>query len=77
MKDLVECHSGFTYAERPKTIYWEGKRLEINRIEKQARTQEGSFFRVRVVEGDTFDLHYNPSSDQWRVTPAGKENNSQ
>ena len=32
MGELVECHSGFTYAERPVALTWEGQRLEITRI---------------------------------------------
>ena len=29
MGELVECHSGFTYADKPVALTWEGRRLEI------------------------------------------------
>jgi len=28
MAELVECHSGFTYADKPVALTWEGRRLE-------------------------------------------------
>ena len=29
MTELVECHSGFSYAEKPVALTWEGQRLEV------------------------------------------------
>ena len=37
LKDLVECHSGYEYAERPVALHWQGQRLEIESVEAEWR----------------------------------------
>jgi hypothetical protein len=66
----VECHSGFTYAERPVALFWEGERLEVETIEEQWRIPEGVRFRVRCGDGRHFELLYDEMKDDWRVNPA-------
>ena len=65
--EQVECHSGFTYAERPIALQWEGERLEIEEIEAQWRIPGGRRFRVRVVDGRVFELFYGELYDEWRI----------
>jgi hypothetical protein len=67
MPDLVECHSGYEYAERPTALWWEGQRLEVSEVEAQWRISGGKKFRVRTVDGQVFELLYVELYDEWRV----------
>lgn len=67
MGELVECHSGFTYADRPVAFTWEGQRLEITRIQAEWRTPGIKHFRVRTTGGRDFKLAYNLSTDEWQI----------
>lgn len=69
MNDLVECHSGYTYAERPLAFSWEGRRLEIKEITKEWRIPGGRCFRVLTGDGQTFELFYGELYDEWRINP--------
>jgi len=64
MSDIVECHSGFTYAERPAALTWQGKRLIIAEILSQGRTPQVKWFRVRTTDGQLFDLSYADATDE-------------
>jgi hypothetical protein len=63
----VECHSGSTYAERPKALFWEGERLPILEIEASWRIPGGRCFRVQTEDLRVFELHYNDHLDEWRI----------
>lgn len=65
--ELVECHSGFTYAERPTALHWEGERLVIQQVEDAWRIPGGRRFRVRVEDGRQFELFYGELYDEWRI----------
>jgi hypothetical protein len=67
MGELVECHSGFTYADRPVALTWEGRRLEIARILTEWRAPERNHFRVRTTDGREFELVYNLAMDKWQI----------
>ncbi len=67
MKDLVECHSEFAYAERPIALQWENQRLAIAEIEDTWRIPGAKCFRVRVEDGRRFELFYGELYDEWRV----------
>lgn len=67
VNDLVECHSGFEYAERPVAVHWEGQRLEVEIVEISWRIPGGKRFRVRTVDGRRFELFYGELYDEWRV----------
>lgn len=66
--ELVECHSGYAYADRPIALRWEGNRLEIEEIEARWRIPGGLRFRVRVLDGRVFDLFYGELYDEWRIS---------
>lgn len=68
MAELVECHSGYTYAERPIALRWEGERLIIEEVEDRWRIPGGVRFRVRVEDDRIFELFYGELYDEWRVT---------
>ena len=65
--ELVECHSGYTYAERPIAVRWQGERLLVQEIEARWRIPGATCFRVRTEDGRTFDLFYGELYDEWRV----------
>jgi hypothetical protein len=65
--EIVECHSGYTYADRPIALRWEGERLPIVEIEARWRIPGGQRFRVRVEDGRVFELFYGELYDEWRI----------
>ena len=65
---LVECHSGYTYAERPIALRWEDARLEIVEVASRWRIPGGLRFRVQVEDGREFELFYGELYDEWRVS---------
>ncbi|MEK9164030.1 MAG: hypothetical protein AAB342_01605 [Chloroflexota bacterium] len=65
--DIVKCHSGGEYAERPLALYWSNEWLEIEAVEQQWRTPKGKHFRVRVARGAVFELKYDELAGEWRV----------
>ncbi len=69
MTEVVECHSGFEYAERPLAVNWEGSRYAVLEILAQWRTSGGRCFRVRTEEEKAFELFYSELHDEWRVKP--------
>ena len=74
MSPLVECHSDYTYAEKPVALTWEGQRLEIAAILAQWRTPEGKHFRVRIADGREFELvYYDETSNECPDETSGLE----
>jgi hypothetical protein len=67
MSDLVECHSGYEYGERPMALVWQGQRLEITEILDRWRIPAGKCFRVRTKDEQVFELFYAELSDEWRI----------
>ena len=65
--EIVECHSEYTYAERPTALRWHGERLAIEAVEDAWRIPGGRKFRVRVEDGRTFELFYGELYDEWRI----------
>jgi hypothetical protein len=63
----VECHSDYTYAERPIAVRWQGRRLEIQAIEARWRVPGGHGFRVRTEDDQILELFYAELYDEWRV----------
>ncbi len=70
MKQVVECYSGSTYAERPVAVHWQGQRLVVEQVLRSWQTPQGPGFDVLVADGRTFRLSYDESSDTWQVTTA-------
>ena len=68
MGELVECHSGFTYADKPIALTWEDRRLEIVDIPAQWRTPDERHFRVRTNNGQDFELSYREAANEWQIT---------
>jgi len=68
MGELVECHSGFTYADKPIAITWESQRLEIIEITAQWRSPEARHFRVRTSNEQEFELSFREADNEWQIT---------
>jgi len=67
MGAVVECHSGHTYAERPRAFYWDNERLEVENIEIEWRSPEGKHFRVKVKDGSVFELIFKVANHNWQI----------
>jgi len=63
----VDCYSGHTYAERPKSFLWEGMKYEVEEIEKSWQEPGESHFQVRTRDNKLFQLCYNEAQDQWSL----------
>ena len=64
---LVECHSGYTYGERPIALRWQAERLLVQQIETRWRIPGGRGFRVRTEDGQVFELVYTEFSAEWQI----------
>ena len=73
MNDRVECHSGYTYAQRPTALYWQDERLGIAEILYEWHTPNARHFKVNTVNSQLFALSYQEDSDQWRIIPLFSE----
>ncbi len=67
MVDAVECHSGYTYGERPIAFEWLGRRLLVAEVEAAWRLPDGRAFRVRTEDGMLFELTYVEADDVWSI----------
>jgi hypothetical protein len=73
MTDIVECHSGAGYADKPTALHWQGLRLTITEILSQGRTPQAKWFRVRAGTGQVFDLFLaqaasqSPAEPEWQI----------
>ena len=45
----VECYSGHTYAQDPRTFEWQGQRYQVRHIAKRWRTPAGPAFWVEGI----------------------------
>ena len=54
----VECHSGYTYADRPRAFKWEGERVVVEVVESEWQTPKYKHFIVRSEQNQLFELIY-------------------
>ena len=68
-KDSVEvnCYSGHTYAERPRSFRWQGIEYEIQEIEKSWQEPGERHFQVRTKDNKLFQLGYNEREKGWSL----------
>jgi len=67
--EIVECHSGFTYADHPIALTWDGQRQEVDTILAAWRTPGQRHFRVRTRNLLIFVLTYREAEDEWQIQP--------
>jgi len=68
MGELVECRSGFTYADKPIALTWESRRLEIVEIKARWRSPQAWNFRVRTSNEQEFELSFCEADNEWQIT---------
>ncbi len=61
----VRCHSGYTYAQRPVQVQWQGGWLDVEEVVNEWRTPDGPAFKVVCTNQKVFDLHYNEATEEW------------
>jgi len=64
---IVECHSGFAYADKPVAFTWQGQRFLIAEILAQGRTPQARRFRIKTTDGQVFELSYSEETDDWQI----------
>jgi len=67
--EIVECHSDFTYAEKPVAIIWKGQRLEVDAILASWNSPGERCFRVLAGERCVFYLVYCENENEWQIQP--------
>ena len=61
----VTCYSGYTFAERPESLIWEGIEHRVKRIEKEWQELGARLFKVVTEDSRFFILSYNERGDEW------------
>jgi len=61
----VNCYSGHTYAERPRSFLWQGTEYKVQEIEKVWQEPGKKLFRITTDKGKAFELCYNEAEEQW------------
>ena len=64
----VNCYSGHTYAEEPRSFLLEGKEYEVMEIEKSRQEPGKRHFQVRTKDNKLFKLCYNEMRKEWSLT---------
>jgi len=64
----VNCYSGHTYAERPRSFLWEDIEYEVKEIEKEWQEPGERHFQVRTRDNKLISLCYNEAQEQWSLT---------
>jgi hypothetical protein len=61
----VTCYSGYTFAERPELLTWEGIEHKVKQIEKEWQEPGARLFKVITEDNRFFILSYNERGDEW------------
>jgi len=64
---IVNCYSGHTYAEEPRSFLWEGIQYEVQEIEKAWQEPGKRYFRVHTEDNKLFQLCYSEAEKQWSL----------
>lgn len=64
----VNCYSGHTYAERPRSFLWQDTEYKVEKIEKAWQEPGKRLFKVITEDGRPFELCYDETNDQWSAT---------
>ena len=63
----VNCYSGHTYAEQPRSFLWQGIEYEVQEIEKAWQEPGEKHFQVRTPDNKLFRLCYSELEKQWSL----------
>jgi hypothetical protein len=61
----VRCHSGYTYAQRPLQVLFDGEWHDIVKIVNEWRTPQGKTFQVVCENDQEFVLQYIEQTEEW------------
>lgn len=61
----VRCYAGTRYPERPMAFQWEGRWLNVARVEREVRTSEGLRFDVVAEPSQRYRLSWIEQRDVW------------
>jgi hypothetical protein len=61
----VGCYSGGRYGERPQWVELEGRRVPVERVDRQYRQEERLVFEVTLEDERRLTLYYYPKQDVW------------
>ena len=64
----VNCYSGHTYAEEPRSFQWQGIEYEIEEIERAWLEPGERHFQARTRDNKRFRLCYNETKREWSAT---------
>ncbi len=64
----VNCYSGHTYAERPRSFLWQGTEYKVDVIEKEWLEPGKKHFLVRTSDYKLLELCYNKTDQRWSLT---------
>lgn len=68
----VECYSGHTYAQEPRSVVWRGSRYPVVHVQARWRTPDGPAFCVETDQGMGFELFYHEIEARWTVQPSAE-----
>lgn len=63
----VNCYSGHTYAQEPRSFRWQDTEYEVAEIEKAWQEPGKRYFKVRTGDNKLFQLCYNEVPEQWSL----------
>jgi len=64
----VNCYSGYTYAERPKSFLWQGIEYEVEKIASNWQEPGKKYFKIITRDNKLFTLCYNEIDKEWSLT---------
>jgi hypothetical protein len=64
---VVECYSGHTYAQEPRTFWFANQRRSVTMVRKRWREHTGPCFQVLADDAHAYVLAYNETTDRWSV----------
>lgn len=63
----VECHAGYTGAERPLRIWLDGQFAEVRVVEDRWYSPGATYFRVVTAIGERYVLRHEDAQDSWSL----------
>jgi hypothetical protein len=65
---VVECYSGHTYAQEPRTFRVANERRRVTAVRKRWREATGPCFDVLADDARVYVLSYNETTDRWTIS---------
>lgn len=64
----VDCYSGYTYAERPRSFVWQEVEYQVAEVEKAWQGPGERHFQVKTTDDRRFRLCYHEAEKEWLLT---------